>query len=257
MRWLLLALLLAAAPARAVPFACPEHFAHGQPPELLNSRLAQGARPLCFAEFATLHSAASRTPLFSAERLTRARLARAADLPRQGRFHPEPRLPAEESASLADYVRSGFDRGHMAPSGDMSTPQAQEESFSLANIVPQAHGLNTGLWERIERGVRAYARRHGRLYVVTGPAFVGDEIGVAGRVLVPTHVWKAIYDPARGQAGAYLAANRDEGGWRPVSLQRLEALTGIAVFPGLAPELRARTMSLPPPAPGWSRRWRR
>ena len=68
-------------------------------------------------------------------------------------------LPADGRASLEDYVRSGFDRGHLAPAGDMPTVSAQAESFSLANIVPQNRVLNRGLWSDIEESTRKVGRR--------------------------------------------------------------------------------------------------
>ena len=43
----------------------------------------------------------------------------------------------------------------MTPSGDMPDEAAQQERFSLANIVPQTPELNRGIWERIERRVQA------------------------------------------------------------------------------------------------------
>jgi DNA/RNA endonuclease G (NUC1) len=57
------------------------------------------------------------------------------------------------------------------PSGDMPDPHAQQQSFSLANIVHQAPTLNDGVWEGIENAVRQLATRHGELYVVSRPAF--------------------------------------------------------------------------------------
>ncbi|WP_407927568.1 DNA/RNA non-specific endonuclease [Belnapia mucosa] len=57
--------------------------------------------------------------------------------------------------------RSGFDRGHMAPSGDMAPLEGQAESFSLANLVPQNPGSNRCLWEGTESAVRELALQEG------------------------------------------------------------------------------------------------
>ncbi len=95
----------------------------------------------------------------------------------------------------------------MTPSGDMPDERAQQQSFSLANMVPQVHANNAGVWEGIEGAVRQLATEEGELYVVTGPAFIGSDVQRIGRVLVPTHLWKVVYSPRQRRAGAYLITN--------------------------------------------------
>jgi endonuclease G len=135
----------------------------------------------------------------------------------------------------------------MAPSGDMPTPQAQAQSFTLANMVPQAAALNRGLWEEIEVTVRDLSETDGDLYVVTGPIFADNGPLLNGRVRVPSAVFKAIYDPRRRQAGAYIADNAAGAGYRVVSIAQLRAMIGIDVFPSLPASIKARPMDLPAP----------
>ncbi|SFM68413.1 DNA/RNA non-specific endonuclease [Methylobacterium pseudosasicola] len=227
---------------------CPALFANGLAPILTNAKLAARTVPLCFEAFAVLHSGVTRTPLYAAEHLTRASVADARTVARDDSFHEETRLPDAERASLEDYVRSGFDRGHLAPAGDMPTLSAQAESFSLANIVPQNRVLNRGLWADIEEGARRLATRRGSLFLVTGVIFSGDAVQqIKGGVLVPTQLFKALYDPASGEAGAYLARNDDSRDWRAVSIDELTREAGIDVFPGLQPAAKASAMALPDP----------
>jgi len=241
--------LAAGAGARAASSACSEHFAGGQAPDLLNPRLAPGSRALCFRAFAVLHSAATRTALYSAEHLTDARIASARGLPRDSEFHAESALPAEERAELSDYARSGFDRGHMAPSGDMPDAESQQESFSLANMVPQAPKLNRGIWEGIESAVRKLAEREGDIYVVTGPIYQGADLQQVGNVLVPSHVFKAVLNPQRRLAAAYVAKNVDSAPWAAVSMRQLADLTGMDVFPILPDRAKSTMLRLPAPTP--------
>ncbi|GJD97722.1 DNA/RNA non-specific endonuclease [Methylobacterium iners] len=243
----LLALFFASVEARAFE-TCPSFFAEGRAPELVNPKLSAKTTPLCYEAFALLHSGETRTPLYAAERLTRQGIAAARKIDRDDAFHEEDRLPEASRAQLEDYVRSGFDRGHMAPAGNMPTHKAQAESFTLANIVPQARNLNRNLWASIEESVRRLASERGTIFVVTGPIFAGNPVELINdRVLVPTQVFKAIYDPERGEAAAYLAPNRDDGDWQSVSIQRLEALSGLDVFPGLPEAMKAHGMELPEP----------
>jgi len=244
-----IALLFQCLTAQAAQTQCPEHFAAGQAPNLINPRLAAGTRALCFNAFAVLHSSLTRTPLYSAEHLTADRIEAARGTPRESEFHAEPALPPGKRAELADYARSGFDRGHMAPSGDMPDPGSQQESFSLANMIPQAPKLNRGLWEGIESAVRTLVERQGELFVVTGPIFKGDQLATVGNVVVPTYVFKAVLDPGRRAAAAYVTENVDDATWTAVSMSQLADLTGIDVFPSLPPRARAMMMRLPTPTP--------
>jgi len=143
-----------AADASVAATGCPEHFAKGAAPAIVDASMRPRTQELCFEAFAVTYSGVTRTPLWSAEHLTQRRLEAAAALPRINSFHPEPKLRATDRATLADYKASGYDRGHMSPNHDMPTPSAQGESFSLANIVPQAPKINQNLWEGIESAVR-------------------------------------------------------------------------------------------------------
>ena len=228
---------------------CPQHHAGGKPPVIVKASLKPRTQALCFQAFAVTHSGVSHTPLWSAEHLVRADVEAAEELIRKNSFHAEPRLPRQDRAELSDYARSGYDRGHMAPNGDMPDPASQAESFSLANVVPQVHANNAGVWAGIESAVRQLAIREGEVYVVTGPAFIGDEIAsLKRRVLIPTHLWKVVYSSRRQQAGAYLITNDETRTYSSLSVTDLEKMIGIAPLPGVPQRVRDTAMSLPVPS---------
>lgn len=241
-------LALAGGSAQAADTACPRHFAAGQPPQVVNPKLKSRTQELCFEAFAVLHSGVSRTPLYSAEHLTRRNLEAAGELSRKDSFHAEDRLAEHDRAELSDYARSGYDRGHLAPNADMPTRKAQAESFSLANMVPQVHENNAGVWAGIEAAARQLAKDEDELYVVSGPAFVGSDVGQIGRgVLVPTHMWKAVYSPKQQRAGAYLVSNDKTREYSVLSIAELQKLAGIDPLPALPAQAREQAMNLPKP----------
>ena len=244
------ALLLATSCTAKQPSSCANHFLEGQAPVITNPALAKKTAMLCFEGYAVTHSGISRTPLWSAEHLTAQRMEDASQLKRNNSFHAEEQLPPADRAELADYVRSGFDRGHMAPNGDMPTRNAQYESFSLANMIPQNPKNNQILWEGIEEATRNLAREDKEVYVVTGPIFEGSNLErLNGRVLVPTFVFKAIYDPARKQAAAYVTPNAEGMAYQTLSIAELEKRIGVDVFPKLPAAIKAVKMALPVPTP--------
>ena len=171
----------------AVPTACPQFYMDGEAPDVANEKLANKTRELCFEAFGVMHSGISKTPLWSAEYLTA--FAIDANVPKKDKFHQETKLPQGERAELKDYAKSGYDRGHMSPSADMPTEAAQVDSFSLANMVPQDHNHNTGIWSNIESATRYLAKKEGSLYVITGPIYKGTLKSIGNSVLAPTYIY--------------------------------------------------------------------
>lgn len=227
---------------------CPQNFAAGQAPTITNPKLQARTQEICFEAYAVLHSGLSRTPLYSAEYLTDINLAAAKTLSRKDSFHAESALPSGDRAELSDYARSGFDRGHMSPNADFGSRSAQAESFSLANMVPQVHANNSGVWADIEGATRQLASSEGALYVITGPAFIGRDLKRIGNVLVPTHLWKVLYSPHQHRAGAYLITNDDTRDYASLTVSELEKMIGISLLPGLSQTIRDSGMNLPKPS---------
>lgn len=72
----------------------------------------------------------------SAERITAKQVVQQKGMVREGVFFADSRIPAGERAELADFERSGFDRGHLTPSAPGWTRELQAETFALMNIAP-------------------------------------------------------------------------------------------------------------------------
>lgn len=236
--------------ASAAPFSCPKDVLSGMPPTAVGPQLNGKTRVLCFSSFAVEHSAATRTPLWSAEMLTRARLKAAFALKTvEGPPHPESRLPQSERAERDDYLVGKYDRAALAPPGDMSRKQDRHEALSLANAVPLNPCAHQALWQPIEAAVRDLANREGELYVVTGPIFATPvPKRLRDRLAVPDSIFKAIYDPRRREAGAYVAPNDSSLGWTLISISELRDRAGVDVFPSLPETAKAKVINLPYPA---------
>jgi endonuclease G len=225
--------------------SCADHYLDGRAPQIRNPKLAAATTELCFNVFSVMHSGVTRTPLWSAEHLEAQEVESAQQLTRENSFHAEQRLPAGQRAELADYARSGFDRGHMAPNGDMPDRDSQRDSFSLANIVPQDGENNRHLWAGIEGAVRKMARKEGDLYVVTGPAFLGSDLRKVGNVLVPTHLYKLVYSPRQKAGAAWFVENTPDAKANVIPIPELERIIGINLLPALGDEEKGRMLRLP------------
>lgn len=233
MKYLFLTLALAfSSPAWSIDFgACNVMFPKKTPPKLEG---LLKVKPLCYDSFAVLYSYDSKNPVFVVEKLNYLRLG--SKETRKDNFHEEAMLDKKLRATLKDYEKSGYDRGHMAPAADMPNSLAMEQSFSLANMVPQAPKLNRGIWAKnVEKTVRDYVKKksQGDVYVFTGPYYSSSNPKTIGKskVWVPDYVFKLVYDEGTGKSWVYFLENVDTVRMSaPISYEELEKKTGLKLL---------------------------
>ena len=159
-------------------------------------------------------------------------------------FRPDPAIRSG-SATPNDYRGSGYDRGHMVPAADMAfDAAAMDETFLMSNITPQARNFNQGIWRELEELTRDWAKKFGRLYVVSGPVLSEEPKGYIGRdnnVAVPQAYFKVLLDldDPEQKGIAFLLDN--EVNYEPLykfttSIDQIEELTGIDFFEDFMPE---------------------
>jgi endonuclease G len=86
------------------------------------------------------------------------------DVKRSNHFKADTSI-ATGSASPDDYYKSGYDRGHLCPAGDMTFSEtAMRESFLMGNMAPQTPWLNRGPWRSIEGQERKLASTYDTVY---------------------------------------------------------------------------------------------
>ena len=178
-----------------------------------------------------------------------AREALTKEAKRTNRFRSDPEIPTG-SATTADYRRSGYDRGHLAPAADMAfSVQTMADSFFMSNMSPQKPAFNRGIWKRLEEQVRQIAIREKAIYVVTGPILPKKKTVTIGanQVTVPTHYYKVIFDltPPRKMIGFILP---NEGSNEPlvtfaVTVDAVEKATGLNFFSALPKAVQERLES--------------
>lgn len=151
-----------------------------------------------------------------------------------------------KSADWRNYKGSGYDRGHLVPAGDRRfSKQAYNETFYTSNISPQDREFNAGLWNRLEKQTRIWAKRYKTLYVITGGVLVSglEEIGDED-VAVPDYFYKVIAKENGGDLEVLAFLMKGEEQNKPlqkfiVPLDRIEELTGIDFFYELNKETQA------------------
>ena len=178
-----------------------------------------------------------------------AREALTKEAQRTNRFRRDPEIPTG-SATTADYRRSGYDRGHLAPAADMAfSGQTMADSFFYSNMSPQKPAFNRGIWKELEALVRDFAITERKIVVVTGPILPKEPQITIGpnKVTVPTHYYKVIYDLTPPQKMiAFILPN--EGSNKAlqefaVTVDAVEKVTGLDFFSKVPKEKQERLES--------------
>lgn len=121
-------------------------------------------------------------------------------------FRPDFSLPEKFYAvkkSDYQYVKYGFDRGHVCPSADRSaSKESNSVTFLMTNMIPQSPDLNRIVWKDFEAFERTLSLEGNELYIIAGGEGKGGESEkgyfesiplVNGlEILVPSHCWKII-----------------------------------------------------------------
>lgn len=165
---------------------------------------------------------------------------------RNDKFKPDP-LILKNSASLADYKKSGYDRGHLAPAADMKwSAEAMRESFYLSNMSPQDKSFNRGIWKKLEEQVRNWAIENKSVYITTGPILEKGlpTIG-ANQIPIPRAFYKVVLDYSQPDIKAIGFIIPNQGSNSPLStfalsIDAIEKQTHIDFFTKLPDEIENR-----------------
>ena len=91
-----------------------------------------------------------------------------------------------------DYRGSGYDRGHLIPSGDRTYSELDNSStFLMTNIIPQSPSNNREVWRELEEYSRQLVMQGKKLYIVAGGNGIARKIA-RSQVVVPEYTWKVI-----------------------------------------------------------------
>jgi len=156
---------------------------------------------------------------------------------RTDKFIVDP-LISTGSANESDYKGSGYDRGHLAPAGDMGySEKTMAESFYYSNMSPQELSFNRCIWKKLEELVRTWAVENEKLYIVTAPVLTQDlpTIG-ANKISVPKYYYKVILDYTLPDIKGIGFIMPNKASSEPlqsyaVSIDSVESFTGIDFFP--------------------------
>jgi len=163
---------------------CPELYPMGQVIVVPNTI------ELCNLEYVAVYNPIMRANIFSSERYkinSRTNIGVS--------FKADKRISADQRATLADYAgkeSSIYDRGHMAPAGDMSTNESQRESNLLTNITPQHSKLNRGSWKKLESTIRNTTNNN--IHILTGAIYAKEYATIgANKIPVPSEYFKCAW----------------------------------------------------------------
>lgn len=147
-------------------------------------------------------------------------------------------------ATNADYARSGYDKGHMAPAADMKwSPEVMKESFYFSNMCPQHPQLNRRGWKNLEEKIRDWAIADSAIIIICGPIINQSSRTIGkNKVAVPERFFKVVLSPfvkpVRGIG--FLFNNRqavEPLSTYAVTIDSIEKLTNMDFFSPLPDEI--------------------
>jgi len=155
------------------------------------------------------------------------------------------------SAKPSDYIKSGYDKGHLCPAADNKwSLQAMKDCFYMSNMSPQMPALNRNVWSKLEEQVRQWAIKYGTVYVATGPILtrknIYKHIGKE-EVTVPDKFYKVVLvTGTHPMAIGYVIPNKNillPFKQYQCSVNEVEKICGINFFPALPDKIEEKVES--------------
>lgn len=195
---------------------------------------------ICRHAYVTAYDASAKLPVWTSYTLTPPNALGC--FPRTNAFAADASI--ENGPRPDDYVGTGYDKGHVAPDGDMSFDErAEYESFLMTNMMPQLGGLNRGIWKLLETSIRGWAVQLNNSFTVyAGPIYGQGDKTIGDGVIVPHAFYKIVVNNHTGAAAGWLF--KHEGGQgndltkARAPIKQIQALSGIQFgFPTKVKEL--------------------
>lgn len=161
---------------------------------------------------------------------------------------------------------SGFSRGHLVANNDRQYDrEANSQTFYYANMSPQRQNHNEGVWLQLEQLLQGWARngslKYDAIYVTKGGTIADDQVEskrLKDIIVVPKYYWMAVVlkngndyhgigfwtehlKPSRVNSISSVAKSIDE----------IEKLTGIDLFPNLENDVEFRVEAEKPTDYRW------
>lgn len=238
---------------------CLYHFPLEAVARTHSKKMAENTIMLCFANFVSVVSSDTKTPLLVAEHITLPLLVESYNHRDKVkvRFHREARLPQRAQAFDEMYQQTVYENSPYKMA-TLASPYYQisyfdvDNTFSFANVLPLNAELRNNLWLGVEKALRLYiydVAQEG--YIVSGsyydPEQVNYRIGGVNGVAVPTYVYKAFYFPVKGIASVYWMKNDNSGQYEIISIDELKKRTGIDIYPNLMANVKRKAVYPPKP----------
>ena len=163
---------------------------------------AQDTVRIKHTNYQTVYSKSKKYPIYVSWWVSKASLICKSPTKRTNNFAPDPKL-LKDSDVNADYVGSGFDRGHISPAADNQCKgsKVMDESFYFTNMAPQYPALNRGEWKTLEEMTRDWAIAQDSIFIQAG--CVGQVKKIL-HVSVPSHCWKVLTFQKTKKVQAYV-----------------------------------------------------
>lgn len=99
-----------------------------------------------------------------------------------------------DGAKPEDYTSTGYDKGHMAPDGDLSwDTQVEFESFLMTNMSPQFGSFNRGIWKLLETSIRGWVTQLNQSYtIISGGIYNLSNKTIGNGIIVPHGFYKIV-----------------------------------------------------------------